>query len=276
MPSSRRYSDEEVHAIFERAAARQEEAKSAEEASRAGLSVEELQQIGAEAGIDPAHVALAASELEGQKHTKGTQQTEAFLGIPTRISDSRRIRGQVGDEEWERIVHELRDIFGRDGIAGEIGKVREWTVSPGIGKSDRPVKVTVKPEGDETTVIVNQELKGQAMGFSIAAGVYLGMALVMMLVDTFTGGDGPPIGVSLMFVGLAALFWGGAQVGTRIHAKRQRAKFERTLDRIELIARDVPNRIAEDVTSPAIDLDSLPDTVEDMTTTPHATERERE
>lgn len=183
MSTSRLYSDDEVHAIFERAAARQEEATRAEEASRAGLSLEELKEIGAEAGIDPAHVALAASELAVRGAPAKKKADEAFLGIPTRIGTSRVIRGHVTGDEWERMVMELRNIFGRDGIAGEIDRVREWTVTSSIGKFDRPTKVTLTPEGDDTLVTINQEMRGQAKGLSIGAGLYLAVALAIGMVS---------------------------------------------------------------------------------------------
>jgi len=99
MSTSRRYTDDEVHAIFERAAARQEEATHAEEASRAGLSLEELKEIGAEAGIDPAHIALAANELAVRGAAAETKADESLLGIPTRIGATRVIHGHVADDE---------------------------------------------------------------------------------------------------------------------------------------------------------------------------------
>lgn len=116
MSTSRRYTDDEVHAIFEREAARQKEASHVEEASRAGLSLEELKEIGAEAGIDPAHIALAASELAVRRAPAKKEADEAFLGIPTRIGTSRVIRGHVTDDEWERMVVELRGSSAATGL----------------------------------------------------------------------------------------------------------------------------------------------------------------
>lgn len=273
MSTQRRYSDDEVHAIFERAAVRQEEAAQAEDASRAGLSLEELQEIGAEAGIDPAHIALAARELAVRRPVVQSEADASFLGIPTRIGTSRLIRGHVSDEEWEEIVPELRGIFGRDGISGEIGKIREWTVSSSFGKSDRPVKVTLKPQGDDTLVTINQEMRGQAIGLSIGAAVYVVVATIIGLLSVLgTGTDGAPIGVAIMFLAMAVLFFAGSQIGTRVHAKRQRARFDQALDRIELVAREVEratsahseleaitDRSSVESRTPQIDLDALPE-----------------
>ena len=278
MSTSRRYTDDEVHAIFERAAARQEEATRAEEASGAGLALEELQEIGVEAGIDPAHIALAASELAVRGASAKKEADEAFLGIPTRIGTSRVIRGHVTDDEWERMVVELRGIFGRDGIAGEIGRVREWTAASSVGKSDRATKVTLTPEGDDTLVTIEREMRSQAKVFSIGAGLYLVVALAIGLVSVLaTGGDKPPIGVAIMFLMMAGVFFGGAQIGTRVHARRQREKFDRALDRIELIARETqPEVLEREISRPRIELDALPDAPDSVSDESVLRQRERE
>lgn len=279
MSTSRRYTDDEVHAIFERAAARQEEATRAEEASGAGLALEELQEIGVEAGIDPAHIALAASELAVRGASGKKEADEAFLGIPTRIGTSRVIRGHVTDNEWERMVVELRGIFGRDGIAGEIGRVREWTATSSIGKFDRPTKVTLTPRGDDTLVTIKQEMRSQAKVFSIGAGLYLFVAFAIGLASVLGTGaaDNPPIGVALLFLLVAALVFSGAQIGTRIYASRQREKFDRALDRIELVAREAqPEVLEREFSRPRIDLDALPDAPDSVSDKSVLRQRERE
>ena len=273
MSTSRRYTDDEVHAIFERAAARQEEATHAEEASRAGLSLEELKEIGAEAGIDSAHIALAANELAVRGAAAETKADESLLGIPTRIGATRVIRGHVTHDEWERMVVELRGIFGRDGISGEIGRVREWTAASSVGKSDRATKVTLTPEGDDTLVTINQEMRGQAVGFSIGTGAYLLVAVLMGVVNLLgTGADKPPIGVAILFLLMAVAFFGVAQFGTRAYARKQRGKFESALDRMELVAREsqhlmhdhgattetpIAKPVGQESRTPEIDLDAL-------------------
>ena len=132
--------------------------------------------------------------------------------------------------------------------------------------------VVKAPEGDDTVVTIHQEMRGQAVGFSIGTGVYLLVALLMGVVNLLgTGEDVPPIGVAIMFLMMAVVFFGGVQIGTRVHARKQRGKFERALDRIELLAREalpvVPEGEASQATretadasrTPEIDLDALPE-----------------
>ena len=94
MNDERRYSEAELHAIFERAAKRQEEARHAEAASRGQLTLAELQEIGEASGIDPAHVAAAARELASPVPAE-----KRVLGFPAEVRRTRLITGPVTDEQ---------------------------------------------------------------------------------------------------------------------------------------------------------------------------------
>jgi hypothetical protein len=60
--NNRRYTEQEIQAIFRRATERQEATGSAD--PHRGLTLDELKAIGAESGIDPAHVEAAAVDIE--------------------------------------------------------------------------------------------------------------------------------------------------------------------------------------------------------------------
>lgn len=263
MSTGRRYTDAEVHTIFERAAARQEEARHAEDASRAGLTLDELQRIGAEAGIDPAHIAAVASNLSARDTTASTASS-TFLGMPTALHAERVLPTPVADEAWEHIVPELRRIFKKDGISGEVGRIREWTLPPAQGRSDRPVRVTLSPEGDGTRAEISQGMRGATLGLTIGSGIYVFVAALIGVLSIFGTPGEPPLGVALMFLVFAATMFAAAQFGTRVHAKRQRERFERALDRIELITRDATAAPAtpEAEFRPTLDLDTLPEAPE--------------
>ncbi|NNF58598.1 MAG: hypothetical protein HKN04_10180 [Rhodothermaceae bacterium] len=267
MSTGKRYSDAEVHAIFERAAARQEEARRAEDASRAGLSLEELQRIGAEAGIDPAHIAAAATSLPADASASAPSST--FLGMPTALHAERVLPTPVPDETWERIVLELRRMFKKDGISSEVGRIREWTVPSMQGSRDRQVKVTLTPSADGTRVTIDQSMRGAVLGFSISSGIYVLVAAFTGALSVFGPPSELPLGVPVMFLVFAATMFTAMQLWTRTHAKRQRERFERALDRIELITRDAAATASSDSTDTpeadsrsALDLDALPDTPE--------------
>jgi hypothetical protein len=261
--STPRYTEEQVRAIFERAAVRQEAARRAGAAGPDGLTLEELQQIGTASGIDPAHVAAAAYEVLAE-----APERETLLGMPVAIRRTRHLPGPVTDAVWEQMVAALRRQFDNAGIAGEVGRQREWTTAPSGMKHSAPVRVEVVPEGDGCRVTIEQTLRRTALPFTIVAGAYSAVALLfgVLLAAGALGSDGAFM--PALFAAMALLMFGGAQVGFRLYARRQEARFEAALDRLELVAREAapaggvrgaPTPALTEPGRPALDLDALPE-----------------
>jgi hypothetical protein len=260
MTDDRRYSEAELHAIFERAAKRQEEAQRAEAASQAGLTLGELQRIGQASGIAPEHVAEAAAELAA----RSTHAPDTILGMPPEIRRTRTLAAPVTDEAWERMVAELRQTFGQAGVAGKVGRVREWATTTEEAKM--PIRVSVVPGEAGTQVSVEQGIvrkRKEAREIVIAIPVLVVALFVFVLL-----GDLPPHYLWLLpgVVGIS----GGALAGgnwfwLHRHVNRQERTFDALLDRIELIARTTepePERAAAtpDVSRhDPLGLDTLPE-----------------
>ena len=88
--AGRRFNEREVAAIIKRASELQEVESIGE--SSTGMSLAELEQIAREAGLDPALVRRAASDLD----TRVTdRQPSAFFGAPTGLVLERTIDGEV-------------------------------------------------------------------------------------------------------------------------------------------------------------------------------------
>ena len=132
--SDRVYTEEEVRALLERAAELQ--AQTARQAGdRPGLTLEELQTIASDAGLDPALLRRAAAELDEPgrsllESSTGTSATHVFV--------ERWVPGPLVPETWEDMVAELRHRFDTDlgrmmGMPGygvssteQIGRTVEW------------------------------------------------------------------------------------------------------------------------------------------------------
>ena len=69
-----------------------------------GLSLDELEQIAAEAGIDPNYVKAAALELEEGR----TDTSYPVWGGPTSIDLERIVEGEMTEAKWEEAVGEIR------------------------------------------------------------------------------------------------------------------------------------------------------------------------
>ncbi len=120
--TERRYTEEEIATIFRAAA--EGPSSPAHHLSRAdGLTLADLQAIGGEVGIAPEALAHAAQALEvrqGALHRK-------FLGLTIGVERRVALRRRLTDEEWERLVVQLRDVFQARGRIRTHGSLREWT-----------------------------------------------------------------------------------------------------------------------------------------------------
>jgi len=120
--TERRYDDDEVAAIFLKAAEGPQNA-APQSARSDGMTLAELQDIGREVGISPDAVASAAKALE--LRPKAGAQT--FLGMPVGVSRTIDLKRRLTENEWEQLVVELREVFNARGSVSAYGSFRQWT-----------------------------------------------------------------------------------------------------------------------------------------------------
>src|SRR5262245_7138940 len=116
----RRYTDKEIAAIFR--AATDGPASPPEVPREEGLTLPDLQAIGREVGIAPEAIARAANGLDV---TRGTGRT--FLGLPIGVARTVNLNRRLTDDEWERLVVQLREVFDARGATRSDGSLRQWT-----------------------------------------------------------------------------------------------------------------------------------------------------
>ena len=119
--AERRYNDKEIAAIF-RAATESSDAPSRDVAPDEGLTLPELQAIGKEVGISSEAVAQAAQALD----FRGSE-ARTFLGLPVGVRRTVNLSRRLSDEEWERFVVQLRDVFNARGTTRSDGALRQWS-----------------------------------------------------------------------------------------------------------------------------------------------------
>jgi hypothetical protein len=118
---ARIYDEKAVSAILKRASQLQ---ASSSEAGGFGLSLAELKQIAAEAGIDPRFVAVAATEFVRPEESESN-----WWGGPLSFSLEWTIDGEIDDIAWEEIVVETRRHFKDTGEVRTWSNSREWAHS---------------------------------------------------------------------------------------------------------------------------------------------------
>lgn len=191
--TTRRYDDDEVSEILARATG--DRGGVGEPPGREGLTLEELQAIGADVGIEPDRIAEAAGSLERRM---AAPPVRTFLGAPRSVARTVPLERQIDDEEWGRLVAELRATFGAVGNITTAGPLRTW--------SNGNLQAHVEPEGDGWRLRM-QTLKGDTPA---AAGIgtifsLIGVAVAMLAAIGGVDENAPFVALAFLAAGLTQL-----------------------------------------------------------------------
>lgn len=135
------YNEKEIGTILKRAA---ELSLDESGPNAAGLSIEELQQVGAEAGLDPDLILRAAAEIQ----QGGAKRKRNLLVGPTNYSNDFVLEGEVDADTWEEMLAAIRSTFKDPGIVSTREKVFEWTSQSETEKA----QVTALNAGGKTRI----------------------------------------------------------------------------------------------------------------------------
>lgn len=183
---SRRYSDDEVQRLLNRAA--ELETQGGNLPARAdGPTLAEIEAIASEAGIDPALVRQAAGELDSPSNTLSTlpPPSGGFLGAPTVFELERTVRGEASQSTLERLLPHLQRASDGVGHPSLLGKTLTWQSQD--ASKVRTLQVSVSVGRGETRLSIEERygnlagsLFGGIMGgggTSLGLGVGLGVGL---------------------------------------------------------------------------------------------------
>lgn len=230
----RRYGDEEVGLILKRAAElqRQEPAAAAE---GGGLSLGELEEIAAEAGIDPRYLRRAAEEVDTVAAPFRGEGVESLVGAPLTLDFERTLSGELPDDGFETLVPEIQDAAEGVGQPSLLGHTLTWqSTSP---NNERTLQVTVGARDGRTRIRIEErssQLAGQLFG-GIIGGVGGGVGL----------GVGFGVGLGALHSVLFAVAWPvGVISGSFLLA---RTIYRSAVRRRQRVLRDLLDRLTEAV-----------------------------
>jgi hypothetical protein len=230
----RRYGDKEVGLILKRAAElqRQEPAAAAE---GGGLSLAELEEIGAEAGIDPRLLRRAAEELEASGAAFAGEGAARALGAPIAIKYERVLSGEFPESEFERLVPEIQRAADGLGQAGVLGRTLTWQSTS--RNNERTLHVSISSRDGKTRILIEERLgqmAGQLFG-GLMGGLGGGMGL----------GVGLGVGIGALGSAVFAVAWPiGAITGSYLLA---RSIYRTSVRRRQRALRDLLDRLTEEV-----------------------------
>jgi hypothetical protein len=218
---NRLYSDKEIGTLIQRATEIQE---AQQESSERGLSLQELEHIAAEIGIDPQHFRTAAVELD---RDMGTDQTIGFWGGPFVLNEKRVVEGTLTGPQWEHIVQGLRRLTRSEGRVTEIGRIREWSrATKDLDFTYQRTTATISPRADQATIEVHTHYRGGAT-LAYVLGVVFGGGLAGIFLDG-SGASALMSGLVLAGSGIGGL--GAARTAIGYWAKRQRRQVRQLTD----------------------------------------------
>ena len=219
--AGRRFDEKEVAAIIKRASELQQVETTSEPSG--GMSLAELEQIAREAGLDPALVRRAASDLD----TRVTdREPSAFFGAPTALVLERTVDGEVPPEEYESLVLEIQRELGGVGSASGLGRSLVWTMTTHNHRraATRTVQVTVTPRDGRTTIRMEEPLRQFAGGLfaTLIGGLGGGVGSIAMGIGMGTFESAP------VAAGLVGAVLGGSYLLARtIFGRTVRSRGER-------------------------------------------------
>lgn len=220
----RKFSREEAEQIFAGAARRQQEARHRDEAY---LTLEELESAAKDAGIGPEHVRAAAADVLRPSHAPHVRR---FLGIPVEVRESKLIPIQPGALDWGAVVTGLRSVFGKQGVATDLGTVREWTSDASEG--NMPTRVIIEPEEGNTRLTIERKMWPSVVGVLSGAATALSVALIIAGIWV-VGSAGNPMWVPALVLTAFSLVFGA--IGHRLLSREGR----KTIDRFRDAARAI-------------------------------------
>ncbi|MEX2177183.1 MAG: hypothetical protein WD801_00640 [Gemmatimonadaceae bacterium] len=223
MTDERRYDEREVAEIMERATASDASRPSMPAPDPGGLTLAQLQEIGTEVGIAPARIADAARAL-GRRPAPRPPRT--VLGVPISVTRTVPIARQLDEEEWSRLLVDLRETFGAEGRMQVQGHFRSWT--------NGNLQVHVEPDTRGYRVRM-QTTKGLAEQLAAMSISFVMMAVLLLFIGLFfgIGSAGVTLVTAFGVLGLAPVAYARATLPRWV--RERTAQMEGLAERIPLL-----------------------------------------
>ena len=222
--SERRYTDEEVAAIFKQAA-ETESAVSPLPAEGNGTTLTALQEIGREVGISPAAIAHAAQSLE----RAGKPAGRTFLGFPIGVGRTVEFDRPLTDVEWESLVGDLRETFSARGRVQYDGPFRQWT-NGNLQALVEPVPGGHRLRLQTMNGASRRMMSAGLLVMGLSAGAWIGLTLAGTIAN-----PGSLAGIGFTAVAGIAMFAIGS-LRLPGWARRRRAQIEAVTARLTVMA----------------------------------------
>ena len=177
------YGDKEIGSILKRATELQHREPSA---PPAGMTLADLEEIAAEAGIDPTYLRQAAREMEAGVYD--TSLWAKVVGDELLLVREIRLDGELPEEGFEHLVAVIQNASREHGHPSLLGRTLTWRAE--TASKSRTIQIVVTSRDDQTHIRLEENLTQTAAGWvaGMTAGAGLGFGL----------GLGLPIGIEVL------------------------------------------------------------------------------
>ena len=209
---TRRYDDREMALIIKLASELEKR-----EARGEAHSLAEIQEIAAQAGIDPELITQAARIFEAERASRAS----SLIGAPTAFRFQRSVAGEVPEDELGALVQAIRQLTGSEGEVARVLESLEWRDLDPFGTTTH---VEITPRRGRTTIRVTAR-SGNAAGWS-----YLGAGILATILSVIVGKEmQAPV---LVETGVIVALWGTGYLAARTVWRRLARQIESRLRRL--------------------------------------------
>lgn len=217
--SERRFSEEEVTEILRLAAEAESSDRSLVRAGD-GLTLADLEKIGREVGISP-----SAMQQAVRKVGTSDQSTRRLLGFPIGVGRTVELDRKLSDDEWDRLVADLRATFDARGKIRQEGSLRSWS------NGNLQVLLEPTPSGQRLRF---RTVKGSAPGMIAGGLAVFGMAVVVAAAAVLNGtlGDASMLATVAGVGATGAALFGAGALGVPRWAQLRRRQMDEIAERV--------------------------------------------
>lgn len=222
LPVTRRYNEKEVSRLLKRAGELQRSERSVP--SPTGLTLAELEEIAAEAGLDIASLRRAATEIESSGPGGSSSLGLKVAGAPTRLLLERTLPFEATDQAFEELVPVIQVGTDAPGQLSQVGRTLSWNsqsqANPGA------LTILVSARKGETLIRIEERFANLAGGLfgGVLGGAGGGLGIGA------GGAIAAALGGGALFVAIPAVVVGGVFTGVRTIFRTVVNRRKRTLD----------------------------------------------
>lgn len=225
---NRNFSKEEAQRIFSLAAERQQVRQSEVDEQ---LSLEDLEEAGLAAGIDPAFIRAAASDL--LRPDRVTEQRN-FLGLPVELRESHVLPIPYTEENWKQMVDRFCQVYNKPGVARELGTTRRWQSE--ANDNQMPTQIIAEKDEYGTRITIERKLWPLSLGFGISAVVNLLIGFIFFGIWMSVGTADEMIIPASIMLGIGALLGMIGSISTKSAGKAEHKRFEQIFSHLQSLA----------------------------------------